>query len=509
MGQAGTSRHLPTELQQGVIRIGRLLPFLYLLSGATSLVFETVFTRLLTYTFGNTAYAVSTVLGVFLGGLALGAFLIGRWSDRRPPSLRVYAWLELLTGVYCFFAPDVLNLVTQVYVALYHAHPLAGAGLTALRLAIAGPVILPPTVLMGATLPVLARYVTATGTGIGVDRLYAWNTLGAALGALGSAYLLMPSLGLRGTLVVAGGVNLAIFVTIVRLAPSAAPTPSLPTPEAPPGASTSRWTALLLAGAFLAGAIALAYEVVWTHILAFLIGNTVYAFGAMLFVILCGLGWGAQFVSRRVSTPERWAKALGISQVLLGTTVLATLPLWNRIPGLFSYGVTGAYNFDLVGVAVLALAVVGYLAWRTGRSRAASRGDWIRKNEHLVIGLGFCVLVVTGRVFIRTSPEMAYFVIAELLRLLCAFFMLIAPALLAGLGFPLLLNLFCLRRSGAASSVGRIYAANTVGAVLGSLGAGFVVLPSLGSVGTLRALAASSGVLGMVCRVARLARRTV
>src|SRR5438876_9584488 len=97
-----------------------ILQVLFFLSGASSLIFETVLTRLLTYTFGNTAYAVSTVLASFLGGLALGALLIGKWTDRRPPSLWLYGTLELLVGSLCLLIPSVFGLLTRSYVVLYH-----------------------------------------------------------------------------------------------------------------------------------------------------------------------------------------------------------------------------------------------------------------------------------------------------------------------------------------------------------------------------------------------------
>jgi spermidine synthase len=157
----------------------RVLPILFFSSGASSLVFEAIFTRLLTYTFGNTAHAVSTVLAAFLGGLALGAFLFGRWVDRRPPSLWIYGGLELLVGVYCLFIPTLFALLTQTYVALYHHFHLGPMALTWVRLGLAAVVILVPSVLMGGTLPALARFVSSRRRDFEaeVSRLYGWNTV--------------------------------------------------------------------------------------------------------------------------------------------------------------------------------------------------------------------------------------------------------------------------------------------------------------------------------------------
>lgn len=197
----------------------RLLPVLFLLSGASSLVFENVFTRLLTYTFGNTAYAVSTVLASFLGGLALGAFLIGRWTDRRRPSLLFYGTLELCTGVYCLFVPAFYGFLTNAYVALYHRWSLGPMGLVGLRVALAAVLILIPAFLMGGTLPAIARFLAATRSDFQpeLDRFYAFNTLGGAIGVLVSTYLLIPSLGIPQTIWSAAAINIGIFVTIVCL----------------------------------------------------------------------------------------------------------------------------------------------------------------------------------------------------------------------------------------------------------------------------------------------------
>jgi spermidine synthase len=287
-----------------------ILLILFFFSGASSLIFETIFTRLLTYAFGNTAYAVSTVLAAFLGGLALGAFVVGRWVDRRPPSLWIYGTLELLVGVYCLFIPKLFGLITESYIALFHRFSPGAAALTAMRFGLAALVMLLPTILMGGSLPALARYVSARCADfeVHVDRLYACNTLGAALGTLASTFLLMPALGVKWTIGTACALNFAIFVSVAFLRKSGFELP----PVRPSSARDLVWTetshsrrttVVLLLGSFFTGAVALAYEVLWTHLLSFTVGNTVYAFGTMLFAMLCGLGWGARIVSHHFSRP--------------------------------------------------------------------------------------------------------------------------------------------------------------------------------------------------------------
>src|SRR5207249_6308106 len=323
----------------------RVLPVLFWLSGASALIFETVFTRLLTYTFGNTAYATSTVLASFLGGLALGAVFLGKWLDRRPASLRTYAVLELLIGRLCLFIPSLFGLLTKLYVVLYHRFQLGPSELTLTRFALAVSLILIPTFLMGGTLPAIARYLAAQRSDFQtqLDRFYAWNTLGGALGVLLSTYIFIPTFGIRGTIALACTANVTIFVSIM-LSTRKDPATLIPFeiqahPHILPLTEPMRLksvSGLLLAGSFLTGAVALSYEVAWTHALSFLSGNTVYAFGLMLFTLLAGLGIGARIVAARLSGPRLWARSLVGSQVLVGVTVFLTLPLWLRVPKAFT-----------------------------------------------------------------------------------------------------------------------------------------------------------------------------
>jgi spermidine synthase len=488
---------LPSPSQSGSPTFLRLLPILFFFSGASSLIFETIFTRLLTYTFGNTAHAVSTVLAAFLGGLALGAYAIGRWVDRRGATLLTYGTLELLVGLYCLFIPGLFALLTKAYAGLYHALHLGMWALTAVRFGLAAVVILLPTFLMGGTLPVLARCVASASTGFQsfIDRLYAWNTLGAAAGTLASTYLLMPSLGVRGTIRVACAVNLVIFLSVAawgskggQAEPRAVPTPV-------PATARDPRRRVLLVAAFLTGVLALVYEVVWTHMLGFLVGNSVYAFGMMLFTFLCGLGWGAHLVARHLARPALWSRALAAAQIFLGMAVFITFPLWNHLPDLFAQGFQRAWVWDVVGIAALLAARMAYLGWSMFRKARRGKIPLARLME-----LAGEFILLAG--LVSTNPatlwryEAGGFVAAELLRFFAGFYLLILPCLLLGISFPLLLNL-ATQAGGVGTSVGGIYAANTAGTVLGSVLTGFLVLPALGSHATLQAAATLDLLLGL------------
>lgn len=498
-----TPSHLPASLSL------RILPVLFFASGATSLTIETVFTRLLTYTFGNTAHAVSTVLATFLGGLALGAWLLGRWVDRRAPSLMIYAGLELLVALYCLLIPLLFSLLTEIYVALHHRLSLGEAGLLVVRVLLAAGVIILPSFLMGGTLPAVARFVTsgAADAPWRISRLYAWNTLGAAMGTLCSTYLLMPKLGLRGALAVAAGTNVLIFliVLLLRGKRSEAVSPleignAAGINSASGGATvlplSRRGAAVLLAGAFLTGALALAYEVVWTHALAFFIGNTVYAFGVMLFTFLCGLGLGAQAVARRFHRPETWARALAGSQFALAIVVFATLPLWNRIPDLFAKGYATAFELSLLGAALLLFVRMTFVVAKLLRTRRAGK---ISRSGLAELGVSAVLLLAIFSLDWKFfwQLESANFLAGETLRFLIAFYLLILPSFLLGLSFPLLLHLASHGARAVGACVGGLYAANTAGAITGSLLAGFVILPAWGTIVSMRASATMNLALGL------------
>ena len=498
----------------------RILGILFFLSGTSSLILETLFTRLLSYTFGNTAHAASTVLAAFLGGLALGAYIIGKRVDRWRPSLLIYGTLELAIGAYALLVPLLFAGLTYAYIFLYRLMNLGTAGATIVRFLLATVVIVVPSALMGGTLPALARMVAATRPEYrsDLDWLYSVNTFGAAMGALLAAYVLMPTWGVYGALGTAFSMNAAIFLytawfvrrgsadlrTMSMAAGASGGTevagqlsqvgdqtldvPADTEDETPDAAliGTRGARIFLLAAAFLTGMITLAYEVIWTHALAFLVGNAVYAFGMMLFTFLLGLAAGAHTVSRLARNNRTWAWAFVISQMLLGAAILLTLPLWNRVPDLFNVSIIRVFQLDLLILASLVFLRMIYAAVTGLRRR------WKEVAAECV---------VLGVLFMRQAPQLpgenSYFVATEAYRFFIAFGLLIVPAILMGVAFPSLLNLLNRVRAHAGESVGSIYAVNTVGSILGSLLAGFVLLQWLGSYGLLRIGAVTNAALGV------------
>jgi spermidine synthase len=411
---------------------------MFLVSGTTGLLYEVAFSKLLAYVFGATAYAVSTVLASFMGGLALGAFVGGKFARRIRRPLAAYGLAEIVVGLACALSPLALSAITTAYVGIARGAPGSLPLLTASRALITALVVVVPTVAMGATLPLLSRIVAEDPSEPGAANLarqrlatlYAINTLGGAAGALAGAYLVLPALGIRGTMWGAALTNVLLGLIAFGLG-RAAPESKVPdagvaatgAPEV--HAADSR----LLFFAFASGFLVFATEVVGTHLLALLIGNSAYAFGLMLAVFLVCLAFGAaraQRLERRLGPA-----ALGFGLAASGLALALTLPLWDKLPALFSFA---------------------------GRSVTS----W------------------SGR---------------ELVRALAAFGVLVLPTTWMGSTFPLLLGRVA-GREGVSRDVARLTVANTVGTILGSLVTGYALLPHLGSEGTLMAVAITFAAAG-------------
>ncbi len=269
------------------------LCFVFFLSGASALVFETLWFRQAGLMLGNSVWASSLVLASFMAGLALGNALAARHGDRLRRPLLVYARLEAGVGIsglaLVLLFPALTPLLAPAFRALAGHVPL----LNGLRLTIAFLLMLFPATAMGVTLPILARALSRSDPNFGrvLGRLYGWNTLGAVAGALGSEMLLVDAFGVRGTGVTAALLNAAAALAAVWLSPRFEALAGGAAGPEPPGAAL-RGSARLLAVAFLSGAILLALEGVWFRFLLLFIEGTTAAFAAMLSVVLLGIAVG-------------------------------------------------------------------------------------------------------------------------------------------------------------------------------------------------------------------------
>lgn len=435
-----------------------LLAALFALSGCASLMDQVVWLRYLALSFGNTTYAAATLLAIFLGGLALGAVLFGRWADRLRRPLTVFALVEVGVALIALASPWMFGLIDAAYVVLYRSlgsHPALFAGGRAL---LAAAILLPPTVLMGATLPLILRAAvpgwTAAGPGSRVAAVgrasalfYAVNTLGATAGVAIAGIFTIRLLGLTATLVLAAGLDLVAGLGCALLSrplPKAAPEekPKMERAKARAGAAPPpRRRARLGRGALLTlffamGATSLAYEVLWTRILVFYLGSNVYAYSLMLLGLLLGIGCGSLLA---VPWADRVRSPLAVLAWIEGAIGLWTLPQVLLFHNL---------NDSFVTLA------------------AALR-------PHTFAG-------VSAVMFVAIAP------------------ILLPPTLLMGISFPLAVRAASRGPAKLGGDVGSVYGANTIGTVAGSLVTGFILIPWLGTQNSLLAVGAANAALGTV-----------
>lgn len=416
-----------------------LVAALFLVSGATGLLYEVAFSKLLAYVFGATAYAVSAVLAAFMGGLALGAYVGGRYAAKIDRPLMAYGVLESLVGLMCAVSPLVLEVVTTAYVSLARSSPGSLATITIARAGLTALVVVIPTVAMGATLPLLSRVVAGQEGKTSAEKieggrrlavLYAINTGGGALGALASAYVILPWVGVRGTMRGAAIAN--VIIGAIAFFAGRGDAPSHVKDEAHgEGEGSHREDRLLLGLAFASGFLVFAAEVIETHLLALLIGNSAYAFGLMLAIFLVCLALGAARAPAFARAKGEAALPRGLAIAALSVAV--SLLFWDQLPRFFT----------AAGKVI---------------------GSW------------------GGR---------------ELCRAGAAFAILAVPTYWMGTTFPLLLAKVASRKD-VARAVGRLTVANTVGTIVGSIVTGYAILPALGSQGGLRAVAIAFAIASLV-----------
>jgi len=258
-----------SHLSRSYFRIWVFLFFF--VSGATGLIYEVMWTRLLTLVLGNTHYSVSTVLATFMGGLALGSFFGGRLIDRGGKPLLIYALLEGAIGIYCFLIPHFIDASLPFFQWIYSNFQQSYTLTSFSRFLVCGAILLVPASLMGATLPILGKFISGKPEVIGRDvgTLYAVNTFGAVAGVLTSAFVFMKLYGVSTTIWIAAGLNLGLAsVILIFFRSQWADTRSaeaLPLSEKEPRFYTPE-VILILGGFCVTGIASLIYQVAWTRI---------------------------------------------------------------------------------------------------------------------------------------------------------------------------------------------------------------------------------------------------
>jgi len=409
---------------------------LFLLSGLTALIYEIVWMKMLVLVVGNTVYSTTTVLAAFMGGLALGSFTAGRYLEKLGNPLRLYGILEGLIGLYALLTPFLIAAAYPLFRFLLQGADPSSYTFSVVRLLVCGLILLVPTTLMGATLPVLCQFFAGSENNLGwtVGKLYGINTLGAVLGASGAGFVLIPTLGMRFTLVIAAAINLAIagaVYTLSRRATAVEPAEEKSADkkrrkkkskkseaEAVSTISGSRVFVSALATIGLAGAASMIYQIAWTRVLALVIGSSVYAFSLIVTAFVAGLALGALAAGRIIDRRKNLALGLATVQWLVGIAALLMLPLLGKLP---------PYIASLLMETTLSF----------------------ERLHAMEFGLIFLLMLV--------------------------------PTLLMGAAFPMATKICAKEVEHFGKLVGNVYAVNTLGAILGTVLGGFVLIPWLGT----------------------------
>jgi predicted membrane-bound spermidine synthase len=417
-----------------------LLIAAFILSGGAGLVYESVWTRYLGLFVGHSAYAQVIVLAVFLGGMAIGAASVARFSARIRHPLVWYAAVELaVAGIGFVFHPAFRFVTDAAYNSLFPA--VGGTALVIVKWGIAALLILPQSVLLGATFPLMsagfirierARASGAPSAGRTLALLYFANSLGAAAGVLIAGFVLVGAFGLPGTLVSAALANLvaaaAVFVVAgwltdeqrAPLSTDDAP-PASPALAARSGEVVRRTLIVVAAGTAIASFV---YEIAWVRMLSLVLGSATHSFELMLSAFILGLSLGAFWIRKRADTFADPLRALAVVQWVMGALALATVPLY-----LLSFVWTAAL------IDVLDRTPDGYALFTVAR-------------------YAFCLVVMLPATF-------------------CA-----------GMTLPLITRT-AMAAGGGERAIGTVYSVNTLGSIAGAGLAGLVLIPTFGLKGTL------------------------
>ncbi|MGE4605172.1 MAG: fused MFS/spermidine synthase [Myxococcota bacterium] len=324
-------------------------------SGFAGLLYEVCWIRRATLAFGSTTFAVSTVLAVFFLGLALGGYAFGRIAARAERPLRLFAWMELAVAALAYSSSLLFDLADSVYGSAARALGEQLGILFAIRVGLISLILLPPTLLMGGTLPVFCRQFVVDRARIGTSTglLYSVNTLGGALGCAATGLWLLPLLGMRDTITLGVGLNVLIAATVAAVGYHArAPRPRSEAVDAvSPVRSNNPGLVKLLV--FLIGAITLGNEVLWTRFLALVAHNTVHTYTMTLTVVLVGIVLGSALASRIADRAAMIATAFGGLQLIAGLVVAFAMLLPPGFWQAFGGQQLGIYVSALLPAAIL------------------------------------------------------------------------------------------------------------------------------------------------------------
>jgi predicted membrane-bound spermidine synthase len=426
----------------------QLVLAIFLVSGGLALGYQVLWSKYLLDFIGVSAYSYAIVLGAFMGGLGIGSWLFGRWIDRARSPLRAYAYMELGVGLYGAFYLTLSRWAADAYarwVVFTPDHAGAGTGVWA-KVAVAGLLLLPPTILMGGTFPALLRHVTVRFTLVGrrASQLYALNAAGAVFGSLAMAFVMMPVLGMAASLRVLAIGNAAIALLALALAKAGGRSgaPFAPQSEEPGRPLRTQalapWQVRLGLGLIcFEGFVAFLYEIAWTRYFGLVLGSSTYSFALMLGAFITGIALGSAILA---SIDERIASPMvffGWTQLAAGVLTVLPIPLYPYVPWLFKH-VSALFS--------------------------ASEGA---------------------------------FYLSELSKLVVCFLVMVPPTVFIGMSLPLVVRGLGRGADTLGCDSGMVYAWNTWGNLAGALLGGLLLLPLAGTENLLRGAALANGALAV------------
>jgi len=371
----------------------RIAAICFLFSGATALIYEVLWARMLGLVFGATTLAISAVLAAFMGGLATGSAVGGSLASRLRNPLRAYALIEIGIGLYALIVPWLFRLIDWVYAFVWERFHPGFYGFALSRFGLAAIVLFVPTALMGATLPVLVAAIRGSreSQASGVARLYALNLAGAIIGTVTAGFLFLPAFGVRITIWIAAAGNLLIGLAVLVIGRGTAfaqRTASVSDGKVERSSGAAFWFLC----AFISGLVTISMQVVWSRLLAMIIGSSTYAFTIVLALFLIGLALGAWLVTLRSRIDAAaLRRSILLLQLLTAFSLFLSLRVTNLVPsllvetglriginswtGLLALQVAAATLLVLVPAVLMGMIMPLVLTWAGRGSEESGRAD--------------------------------------------------------------------------------------------------------------------------------------
>lgn len=311
----------------------KIIYTLFFFSGTAGLIYEIIWGRLLVLIFGSTTNSIVAVISAFLGGLAIGSLIAGKFADKLSSKqlIRTYSFLEIGVGLTGASTLILLWGVRLIY-AVFSDGSSVTLSLLLVKFALTILVLLIPTILMGATLPILIKFAEKENKSIGksVSFLYATNTLGGVLGVILSAFVLIELFGLRNSLLIASAVNLLIGLTARFIKPISKAVKEKEGEGLTFSNVLSKKTLFIIFAFSLSGLISIAYEVLWTRILTPTLGTFIYAFAAVLAIYIFGIGLGSLMYEKFFRLVKTKSLAFGLCELGIGFFALTSVILAHK-----------------------------------------------------------------------------------------------------------------------------------------------------------------------------------